>query len=41
MIEITWEEIVEMELFLMDMIIEKKVEDGFIVFSEVENGLLN
>lgn len=41
MIDFELEDIVEMELFLMDLIIEKKVEDGFIVFSEVENGLLN
>lgn len=41
MSELTWDDILEMELSLMDLIMVQKIEDGFSVFSEVENGLLN
>ena len=34
-------EFVAFQLRLMDLILEKKVDEGKIVFSEVENGLLN
>ena len=34
-------EFLEFELNLMDIILEKKMDEGKIVFSEVENGLLN
>lgn len=33
--------IVDLQLRVMDAILEKKMEDGKIVFSEVEDGLLN
>ena len=35
------EYMLELELDLMDLIVQKKLEDGKIVFSEVENGYLN
>lgn len=34
-------ELLEFELNLMDLVLEKKMDEGKIVFSEVENGLLN
>lgn len=34
-------ELIELQLNLMDIILEKKMDEGKIVFSEVENGLLN
>lgn len=34
-------ELIELQLDLMDIILEKKMDEGKIVFSEVENGLLN
>lgn len=33
--------IINVQLNLMDAILEKKMDEGKIVFSEVENGLLN
>lgn len=33
--------LIELQLNLMDAILEKKMDEGKIVFSEVENGLLN
>lgn len=35
------DELLEVELNLMDLVLEKKMDEGKIVFSEVENGLLN
>lgn len=35
------EELIEFQDNLMDVILEKKMNDGMIVFSGVENGLLN
>ena len=34
-------ELLQFELNLMDVILEKKMNENKIVFSEVENGLLN
>lgn len=34
-------ELLEFELNLMDLVLEKKMDEGKIVFSEVEHGLLN
>lgn len=34
-------ELLEFELNLMNLVLEKKMDEGKIVFSEVENGLLN
>lgn len=36
-----FDDILELELNLMDLILQKMQKDGKIVFSEVENGLLN
>lgn len=33
--------VIDLGLRVMDLILEKKAEQGKIVFSEVENGLLN
>lgn len=35
------EELLEFELNIMDLVLEKKMNENKIVFSEVENGLLN
>ena len=34
-------ELLEFELNLMNLVLEKKMDEGKIVFSEVEHGLLN
>ena len=39
--DMTEVELIAFQLRLMDCILEKKVKEGKIVFSEVENGLLN
>lgn len=39
--ELTDEEFLDLELTVMDLILQKMQKDGKMVFSEVENGLLN
>lgn len=39
--EMSEDEFIQFQLNLMDVILEKKIEQGKTVFSEVENGLLN